>query len=1010
MHHFAETGRLQSRVVHAVNRGEKITFLFGSALTAPGTGADELCVPDANAMVQEVVKMFDGTDENDALRTLLNSTDITQRYQEAMRFVIDCRGQDALNNIIQNAVLKARTASEPHPLDFDRLESDPKGWFLRPAVRAVGQIVHDHPHVFSEPLLTSNFDPLLEVSIRAAGGNAMTIVLPSDGQFTNVLAPDTSKVVHFHGYWHGSDTLHTPAQLTRNRPQLKGCLRNLLRETTLVVMAYGGWSDVFTRTLVEVISEQTEPLNVLWTFYSDNEEDIAKRNPRLLAAFEPLAGQRVLFYKGVDCHIFLPHLREKLVSPTPKIVKVEYLSKSEVLPPSIVVSGGSDIPPQASAWVGRETELRIMLSSNAKVIAISGFGGNGKSTLAAKYLEMRMTAGEIAHWYWADCKEQSNTLHTQLVRMVERVSRGAVRGSQLATADSEAVVDLLLVLLAEERAILVFDNIDKYVDVEERKALGTMQILFQRAMSQPHLGQFLITGRPSLDYTHTSFLQIPLSGLSIEETRRLFEMCGVIFDPISAEEKISEVHALTSGHPLALNLIANQIGKGRADFDELIIKLKKGIEAGIENPVLPNIWDTLNEKQKTVLRYLAELIHPEPEQRVASYLGTAIKYNQFSKAIRALKALHMVVVKTPGGGLADTIELHPLVRDFIRHRFEEKERTPFISSLISFCDRMIGKFRSEISSAPYSVLENWTAKVELCLRTKRYEEALMALFEVKAYLLLNGYPEEFLRLALELVSQFEIDAEDKNRANLDQVFDDLVRVLSELGRFREADLMLSKFEKSIAGKDARFILLCNIRGYSLWLRKDFEAAKQWATKGVELKASVGLDTNYDCSHTLALARRDSGEYEAALKYFLFGQNLEDILNAENYKPTIAGHYYGNIGRCLQFLSRLDEAITCLRFSARALEEQSNSMSLMNEGWAAFWIGEVLEKRGDLEVAYAAFRRAAAKWKPVSPSRHREAAHAADRVREMLPLEVVAPADDWECKRIFLEWVRSDKAA
>jgi hypothetical protein len=46
---------------------------------------------------------------------------------------------------------------------------------------------------------------------------------------------------------------------------------------------------VFTRTLVEVISEQTEQLNVLWTFYSDNEEDIVIRHCALLDQLEPLA-------------------------------------------------------------------------------------------------------------------------------------------------------------------------------------------------------------------------------------------------------------------------------------------------------------------------------------------------------------------------------------------------------------------------------------------------------------------------------------------------------------------------------------------------------------------------------------------------------------------------------------------------------------------------------------------------------------------------------------------------
>ena len=411
-------------------------------------------------MIQDVVNLFKGSEEEAALLELIQGTVVSSRYQDAMRFVIDCRGQDTLKELIRNAVLRARARPIVPFSDLDGAEKDVNGWYLRPAVEAVGQLVVEHPRTFSEPMLTSNFDPLLEISIRKAGGKSMGIFLAADGQFSNVLAPDVSKVVHFHGYWRGGDTLHAPSQLTRNRPQLKGGLRNLLRETTLVVMAYGGWSDVFTRTLVDVISEQTEQLNVLWTFYSDNEEDISLRNRTLLDQFAPLAGQRVLFYKGIDCHVLLPRLRQKLVSSKVSVVARASSQASEPITEESDSERG-DSPPQTPAWVGREFELRLMLSSSARVITITGIGGTGKSTLAAKYLQQRQSAGEIAHWYWADCREKRDTLRTQLVRMVERVSRGEIRGAQLRESDSESVVEILLNLLESTRAVLVFDNIDQ---------------------------------------------------------------------------------------------------------------------------------------------------------------------------------------------------------------------------------------------------------------------------------------------------------------------------------------------------------------------------------------------------------------------------------------------------------------------------------------------------------------------------------------------------------------------
>src|SRR5687767_5479927 len=110
--HFAEAGRLLSRVAHAVANGEKVTFLFGSALTAPG-GVEKPGVPDAGSMVEEVLKSFHGSEEFETLQGVLNAVDVKQQYQEAMKFVLDCRGQDALNDLIKGAVLRARVHSPP---------------------------------------------------------------------------------------------------------------------------------------------------------------------------------------------------------------------------------------------------------------------------------------------------------------------------------------------------------------------------------------------------------------------------------------------------------------------------------------------------------------------------------------------------------------------------------------------------------------------------------------------------------------------------------------------------------------------------------------------------------------------------------------------------------------------------------------------------------------------------------------------------------------------------------
>ncbi|EYF06769.1 hypothetical protein [Chondromyces apiculatus] len=85
-------------------------------------------------------------------------------------------------------------------------------------------------------------------------------------------------MVHMHGYWYGTDTLHAPLQLGQERPQLRASLARLLTGRTLVVLAYGGWDDIFTRTLRDVSADQGAYPDALWCFYDRDPERIRRDN------------------------------------------------------------------------------------------------------------------------------------------------------------------------------------------------------------------------------------------------------------------------------------------------------------------------------------------------------------------------------------------------------------------------------------------------------------------------------------------------------------------------------------------------------------------------------------------------------------------------------------------------------------------------------------------------------------------------------------------------------------
>jgi hypothetical protein len=286
-----------------------------------------------------------------------------------MQFLVGSHGQDALNQLIQEAVLRARSGPLTRSQRVEDLDNEVSGWTLPPGVASLGRLVALHPSSFTAPLLTTNFDPLLEVSIRRAGRKAITMFLTNDGRFDNVVAHGAAAVVHVHGYWVGSDTLPTPQQLAQPRPKLSSSRRKLLSKATLVVIGYGAWDDVFTRTLVAAVNDGSTDFNVLWAFYPNDAGEIEAQNQRLFDSVRASNGTRLVFYRGIDCHEFLPQLTSAMDTGA---TTSSHHDRSEHDRHGLAFQ---DFHPSIAAWVGRKAELERFHVDSAHIVAITGIGG-----------------------------------------------------------------------------------------------------------------------------------------------------------------------------------------------------------------------------------------------------------------------------------------------------------------------------------------------------------------------------------------------------------------------------------------------------------------------------------------------------------------------------------------------------------------------------------------------------------------------------------------------------------
>ncbi len=252
---------------------------------------------DSEAFEQALSKVEGGADRDG------------ERYRAAMEWLGRAGGGIGRgNSIVREAVLKAckRPGALGSPPGHD---GEPSDWHLPKGVRDLAALVCLDDDRFHGPIFTTNFDPLLELAIRDAGGHASTRWLDRDARLGGFKPdPGERQVIHLHGYWRESDTLNTPQQIEGERMQLRRSLAAELRENyRLVVVGYGGWNDVFTSALTELIREG-EDVDVVWGFNeTDGEKETAgekveRRYAKLIEDVEPVLGSRFRAHGGIDVH------------------------------------------------------------------------------------------------------------------------------------------------------------------------------------------------------------------------------------------------------------------------------------------------------------------------------------------------------------------------------------------------------------------------------------------------------------------------------------------------------------------------------------------------------------------------------------------------------------------------------------------------------------------------------------------------------------------------------------
>lgn len=613
----------------------------------------------------------------------------------------------------------------------------------------------------------------------------------------------------------------------------------------------------------------------------------------------------------------------------------------------------ADMPPEVTVWVGRDDELHKATTSIARVIAITGIGGQGKSALAAKALQQWRDDNPDSFWDWRDCREAGDRFPVQLAAVISRLTLGQIDAADIAKASIENLSKLFFRLTRNASGIIVFDNVDHYVNVEDRVLGGSFGVFIQEALRSPSRFTILVTCRPSLVYPNVDFFTIPLKGLSQQEAIGLFRQREVSVAE-ATDQQICSLTDLTQGHPFWLTLVAVEIHVKHAQAEELTTQIAQGLaEHEPLVAMLRPVWKLMSDRERWLMLLLNECRKPLTQPQICEMIRSKItSNNQVRRGLNAVVSYGLVTKKSQNGQ-DSAFELHPVVRQYLRQDAADGEQQTFNALVESETRPYLAKIKAQSASTllEFDVFEFAGVHIETLIGNHDVPKAAEAAVIASDAFVAIGLLREHLRLCDEILKQINWTELRNQDSVLHRFISQLIRRYAEVGNEASARKLISEYEPWVGTTTPVKIewrsLLCQVE----WLFGRLDAAVEHGRAGLGLKSVSDIDTISDAASTLYLALRDMGEVDEALKFYLAGETVEQILAGGVHKDKRSESNYGNIGRCLFMLKDYDRALQFYARSWQLLRKGVTAVTVENRGWAGFWIGESL-------IAREAYREAA----------------------------------------------------
>ena len=628
-----------------------------------------------------------------------------------------------------------------------------------------------------------------------------------------------------------------------------------------------------------------------------------------------------------------------------------------------------DPVPLITDWVGRKDEINLLLDPNLRAASITGVGGQGKTYLAAEILRC-YARGENPRYevgIWVDCRELADSIHLKIIQLLEVLSNGKESAPLYRDEKPEDTAKRFLCHLKSRSTMIVFDNIDAYINVDAECPKIEFKSIVDIILNNEHMSFVIFTCRPPFNDSRGSFCHIQLVGLSQSDGVEFFRKRNIEMKGKNDEIYCKQLVSLTNGHPWWLGLIAGQVASKHDDLKHCVERFSRGEApaSGAIKEYFKGIWNQIGKHEQQLLRYLIEAPRPLTENEICQAVQD-FGPSKTRKHIRKLERLGLL------GRHEDSLmnelfyQIHPLVREYIHETYSTSAQKRYVFGVLCLFlpTTMVNNLFNETTGldndsnlmAPKKLVES----VETCLNSRNYEQGFYLLEHFYEILYNNGSHHQFYSLTCRVLdsvnwNKVRITKRSKGKLLLFLTIQGMIKI----NKIQRCDSYLNRFESLVEPNSIDYLDYLNLASFIAWEKGRYKDALSLTGEYDVLvgKFNAVISYNYSVLQIRALALRDLGELAQSLSIF----RQIDMENKE-YNATTPG----NIACCLIKLKQYNEAESLLRKSLRILKIETDYISCTNTGYAYLWLAEAMYEQGKYIDANAFLLLAKEVWSEYAP--------------------------------------------